>query len=64
MIEPDATEMFGPIIYQDDYCYVRAKRKADGLHVYVHQRIDGAEFTPRGYMLGSNALIYKNHQGE
>jgi hypothetical protein len=49
------------ILYQDDKIVVRGYWTDDKkeYRVTVHQVIDGKEYLPRGYMLGSNALDYR-----
>lgn len=59
LIETD----FGSIIFQDDLCVVRAIRKPDGLHVYVHGKYNEVEKLPLGYMSGSNLMVYKYGEG-
>jgi hypothetical protein len=50
------------IVYQDEKIVIRVNiGKADNeVHLFIHSKSkDGYEQLPLGYMLGSNALMYK-----
>jgi hypothetical protein len=55
-----AVENFGPIILITEKYIVRGKTTQDGeVEIIIHQKEDGIEQLPRGYVLGSNILITK-----
>lgn len=59
-LNPKLDEQLGLICYETENLVIRSKQEGDELHVFVHQKACGRECLPRGYMLGSNCLIYKH----
>jgi hypothetical protein len=51
---------YGHIISSNEWYVVRQKIDENGsLRLFVHTKMDGKEYRPLGYLLGSNALIYE-----
>jgi hypothetical protein len=59
MNQEQADEAFGKVIYTSDNYEVRAKEKADGLHVYSLRRDAEGTRIPYGFVLGSNSLWHE-----
>ena len=70
MTESEANNTFGCIVFQNDYAIVRCKacdldkrgeegKSLNGIEVVVHNKIDGKEQLPRGYLLGINMLNWE-----
>lgn len=51
--------MSGVVIYKNESAVVRAEWRNGELVVNVHNVVNGKEELPRGYMLGSNCVVFK-----
>jgi hypothetical protein len=70
MLEADkmAESHVGHILYKDDKCVVRGAWRTNGsgqqeFRVMIHQVINGVEYSPKGYWLGSNMAIWEKRNG-
>jgi hypothetical protein len=60
LTEKEIDARFGSIVHQDDYRVVRIKFNNINASITVHDRKDGVEILPKGYLSGANILIHNS----
>ena len=58
LTEKELDARFGSIVHQDDYRVVRIKFNNVNAVITIHDRKDGVEILPNGYLDGANRLVH------
>ena len=55
MTETERTR-YGNVVFKNEEVSVRLREDPEGVVIVVHRMIDGHEYGPKGYVIGSNYL--------
>jgi len=52
------TANLGNVVFKNTEVCIRVREDPEGIVIKIHRMIDGSEYAPKGYVVGSNYLMW------